>query len=406
MFTYRLFFVLLTPVLFIHIVWKAIQCRQWLYFKQRLGFSCPAKRNKVTWFHCASVGEVKTVLPLLEKLHQTQPEQHFVITSHTATSRELVVKSGQPWLSHMYLPLDWRSAIKRFLHAVKPERCILFETEIWPNLIDLCDKQRIPVTIINGRLSSKTMNQPAWLASAYRYSLPLIDNIYTRSEQDRERYIKLGADEKTTTTLGDLKLAGRKESDGKTQAVTRREYILVVSTHDDEEVQITRHCQALLEQTLFVIAPRHPHRSNTVAKQLHHMGLNIAIHSKRDAVKEDTHIYLIDSIGELDAWYPGAQSVVVGGSFVNTGGHNIIEPLAFDKAVVYGPNMQNFSDLNALVLEHEAAIQVDDYPQLAEQLTHWQKDSTAKNRIEQRAQVLVHQFESTLPAYVEVLTQR
>ena len=406
MFIYRSLIVLLSPLLLLHIVWKAAQCRQWQYFAQRLGMDYCDIPPGCLWFHCASVGEVKTILPLLDACHARAPELRFLVTSNTPTSREIILKHARDYIHHAYCPMDWRRCVRAFLNTTRPVRCYLIETELWPNLIDLCHSQTIPVVILNGRLSEKTLHSSDWMLRTYRHVLKQINSVYTRNPLDRERYIQLGANADKTRAIGDLKFAATTPSSVDKQQLTQRKYILVVSTHDDEETQIAKACQALLQDTLFVIAPRHPERGNSVAAQLHRLGLNIALHSKHDPIDDDTQVYILDTIGELDKWYGDALAVVMGGSFVNIGGHNIIEPLAHHRAVVYGPHMQNFAEIDEIVQVNEAAIQVASVDELAQLLQQWSSDNSKRQAMEQRAAQLMQQFENTLPAYVDIVTSK
>ena len=403
MFIYRSLIVLLTPLLLLHILWQAVRCKQWRYFAQRTGLDYCDIPPGCIWFHCASVGEVKTVLPLLEACHRQLPEQQFLITSNTATSREIVIKHNRDYLYHAYCPMDWRGSVRAFLNSTRPEAAYLIETELWPNLIDLCHNEGIAVTILNGRLSEKTLSSGSWMLHTYRHVLGMVEAVYTRNQLDRDRYIQLGAAADKTRAIGDLKFAVTTPATTGKQRLTRRDYVLVVSTHEDEEKQIASACRNLMQHTLFVIAPRHPERGNSIAAQLHRLGLNIAQHSRHDAIDDDTQVYLLDTIGELDSWYGDALVVVVGGSFVNIGGHNIIEPLAHHRAVIYGPHMHNFAELDEIVQVNEAGVKLGGANELAPQLQQWLHDRAARQVMEQRAARLMQQFENTLPAYVDIV---
>ena len=406
MFIYRGLLVLLAPILLIHIIWKALQCGQWQYFAQRIGIDFTSLKHNSIWFHCASVGEVKSIFPLLDELHNRLPAQHFLVTSNTATSRVIVNKYNKNWIEHAYCPVDWRSSINAFLKSVKPAQCYIIETELWPNMIDVCSQQQIPIAILNGRLSEKTMHSQNWMLRTYKQVLRHIQAVYTRTELDNKRYLQLGAKKETTKVVGDLKLAAVSVNNNDIQTLTKRDFVLIVSTHADEEKKILQACETLLGNVLFVIAPRHPERSGAIASQLHNMGLHIAIHSKHDAIADDTQIYILDTIGELDQWFGTAQAVVMGGSFENIGGHNIIEPMSYHRAVVYGPHMQNFADISDIALAADAAIQVESYSALQQQLANWLHNKSAQHEIEQRAAALISQFETTIPTYADIVTTR
>lgn len=406
MFIYRILLILLSPIIFLHVLFKAIQCRQWQYFSQRLGTGFTGIKQNQPWFHCASVGEVKALLPLLQELHTQLPATHFLITSNTATSREIIIQFNKNWIQHAYCPIDLRNTMRSFLLQTKPLQCNLIETELWPNMIELCHHHKIPIAIYNGRLSKKTTQSNRWMLAVYKHVLKYIDTIYARSEADRERYIKLGSGSQHTSTVGDLKLVTPNIDDITCQNLTQRDYMLAVSTHDPEEFEFMRACHGLLHEHLVVIAPRHPERGNTLAKQLRSINLRVAMHSKGDNITDNTQVYLLDTIGELDKWYGNATMVVMGGSFTNIGGHNILEPLNYHKAVVYGPHMHNFSELNDIVLSAQAAIQVTTYRQLQTQLQAWLDDAGKRQLVENNAKKMLSKFEHTIPAYADIFVSR
>ena len=414
MFIYRTLLILLSPLIILHVLWKALQCRQWHYLTQRLGFGFDNIQHNQPWFHCASVGEVKSLLPLLEELHRRLPTQTFFITSNTPTSKAIVQKFNKSWIQHAYCPVDWRNSMRIFLITTKPAQCNLIETELWPNMIELCNHNNIPVTIYNGRLSEKTTNSSRWMLKTYRHILKYVDATFTRSETDLARYTQLGSDSDHTFSIGDLKLAAKplnstnKQTDTQsiTQTITERDYVLVVSTHKPEELKIAQACQGIMARTLFVIAPRHPERSSIIASELQVLGLNIAVHSKNEPVTEATHIYLLDTIGELDLWYTGSLAVIMGGSFANIGGHNIIEPLSYFKPVLYGPHMQNFIELSDIALSANAAVQLTDYDELANHINKWVADESSRHAFTGNAKQLMTQFENTVPTYADIFISR
>lgn len=404
MLLYRIILLLLTPVIFLHLLWRALQCGEWRYFAQRIGLEYDDVPQAAVWVHCASVGEVKCVLPLLHTLHEQDPDIHFLITSNTATSRRIVLQQQADWITHLYCPIDWRLAVNSFLAHASPRCCYLFETELWPNLIDRCAERSIAVRIINGRISDNSMRRAGLLRHIYRKPLTSLSSIHTRNNSDRERFIALGADEITTSVSGDLKLAYSNSSTLPPQQFTTRDYILLVSTHEDEERRLTEQLSPLLDDHLLVIVPRHPERGSAVANQLHNMGLRIAMHSSHDAITAETDVYIIDAIGQLDAWFPNAAEVIMGGTFADIGGHNLIEPLSHGCAVVYGPSMHNFIEMNQLVLEHSAAIQVQSIEGVCDVLRGWREDSAAKQQLQSAAKELVSSLNSTLSDYTELLS--
>ena len=402
MLLYRTLLILLTPVIFIHLVVRSMRCGEWRYFSQRLGFGHQAAETGKLWLHCASVGEVRSALPLLEKLHSEDPELRVIVTSNTSTSRSILLQYGADWIEHHYCPIDWHLAVTRFLGNTRPRCCYLFETELWPNMIRASRRADIDVRIINGRISDKSMQRQGLLQKIYASAFTDIRSIHARSDADRDRFIALGADADSTSTAGDLKLA-RAMPMTHTDRRTERDYVLIVSTHEDEELQICRACRHMMSDHLFVIAPRHPERSANLSRQLQTEGFDTSLHSQTASVNEDTHIHIIDAIGLLDEWFPHATVVIMGGTFIDRGGHNLMEPLAFGRALLYGPSVHNFVEMNDIVRQQDAAMQVSGIGPLVDALQLWLQDESARLVYKHRARALSDSLSSTLDHYSELM---
>jgi 3-deoxy-D-manno-octulosonic-acid transferase len=341
MFIYRLLLTLLSPIILGHIVWLAISNRQIRYFWQRLGFKYSNLPKNSLWFHCASVGEVNTLLPLLKNIHNKNNQLNMLITTNTITGAKVVKQQNLDYLYHSYLPFDWCYAIRSFIAATRPASLYIMETEIWPNLFSLCDDNKIPLHIINARLSSKTTTANKWVKSLLKHSLSKVDAIYARSEENALAYQKLGASTDIIKNTGNLKFSTAIHSSQDSQnnkIPADRHYVLLASSHQDEEKKIYTIWSQLKRSELLVIAPRHPERCSSIVQQLE--SKNIAIRSKDQPITDTTEIFLLDTVGELKNYFTKAKFVIMGGSFVPVGGHNILEPAGFNKAIVTGPSME------------------------------------------------------------------
>lgn len=265
---YRLLIVILSPLIFAHLLWKSIRLKQPRFLLQRLGLKLQYIPQNCLWFHCASVGEVNTIVPLLHELHQRHPEQPFLITTNTSTGAQIVARQNLPWLHHAFLPMDWRLTTLNFIRQLQPSALYLVETELWPNLIVLCSDNGIAVNIINGRLSIKTTGANRWVRSVYQQALSQISHIYARSQTDQDNYLRLGAGREQVSILGNLKFIPPASINAASQIITQRDYMLVASSHHDEEYQIASVWIQLKRSELLVIAPRHPERREHIIKQL------------------------------------------------------------------------------------------------------------------------------------------
>jgi 3-deoxy-D-manno-octulosonic-acid transferase len=405
MFLYRLLNFLLIPLTFSYLCWKAFRHKQLRYLTQRLGVGLSAIPKNCLWLHCASVGEVNTALPLLHELHRRNPQQAFLITTNTPTGADIVIRQQQPYLFHAYLPFDWMLSVTLFVSTIKPKALYVLETELWPNLFSVCHTRKVPLIIINGRLSPKTTATYKWVRKVLGQLLLLTDHIYARSEADQDAFIKLGANRHKVSLIGNLKYSPP-SSHAIEKPQVSREYVVAASTHDDEELQILQCWLKLDRNELLVIAPRHPERRDEILKQLTGLTEMIAVRSRNDTTTETTKVYLLDTVGELNNWFAGARLVIMGGSFISRGGHNLLEPAHFGKAVIFGPSMENFYEETRLMLRKHAAVQVASVDRLCDQLQHFLSNEEALRSLENNVAEATAGFSHIVDDYADIISPR
>ena len=421
---YRLLTIILGPVLFGHIAWLSIKNKNRRYFWQRLGFNYSHITKECLWFHCASVGEVNTLLPLLKNLHNRDARLKILITTNTITGAKIVTQQSLDYLSHCYLPFDWWYSVNRFLSTVKPISLHVVETEIWPTLFTACYDKRIPIDIINARLSKKTTSANSWIKAILKYSLSKVSAIYSRSDDNTKAYKQLGAAADIVRTLGNLKfttLLHTSQSAIKNDLLIQREYVLLASTHQDEEIRFYKIWKKLKRDELLVIAPRHPERCDAIIKQLacknsNYKNIeyndidcnNIAVRNKTnnkqsDTITDQTEIFILNTVGELRGLFQQAKLVIMGGSFTPIGGHNILEPASFNKAIITGPHMENFDEELALMKNKQAIIQVKSYTELPNILSNVLDDDGYRKSLQEKTVELNHKVAAILQDYTKVI---
>ena len=341
MYKYNLFLYLLTPYLILKVIFNAIRRKSGITFiLQRLGLMRPKLNRETIWIHASSIGETKIALSLHAKLILTYPEALFFITTTTSSSKSLIIESEK--LKHYYLPLDWQITIKKFITLIKPKICIIVETEIWPNLINICKNNKIPITIINGRLSSKTLQTNKLIKNIYQLALPKINLIMCKSELEKENFINLGGSNLNIEVTGNIKFSQYSAVAAKDNIINKK-YVLAVSTQPDEERQIiVEWLKTHEKKVLLVIAPRHPERLGDILSDLPLDRVEIAIRSKNERIRNSTQIYIADTVGEIENLMEHCEFVFVGGSLVDHGGHNFLEAAAYGKSIIVGPYMNNF----------------------------------------------------------------
>ncbi|KAF0192004.1 MAG: 3-deoxy-D-manno-octulosonic-acid transferase [Gammaproteobacteria bacterium] len=382
---YRGLMLLLAPVLAGYTLWQGCKERNSRLVRQRLGLSVPQRTDRPLWLHMASVGEVNAARPLIAALRRDFPGVPMVVSTFTPTGAAAARRALPADIEHVFLPLDLGVTTARFLARVAPRCALVLETEIWPRLFYQCRRRDIPLVIVNGRLSSKTLDRPAWMRAIVGRALANVTAILARSADDAARFITLGAAAERVSELGNLKFAedGRVGDAG--PVALERRYVLAASTHADEELQLARAWRDAGAGYLLVIVPRHPGRAPAITARLRALGIDVAVRSKQDTVTQTTDVYLADTFGELAGFIAGAELVFVGGSLIPRGGQNLIEVARHGKVALFGPHMENFYDESRLLLEHNAAVQVETASQLLDKVTELLADPEERLAIGRRA---------------------
>ena len=329
------------------------------FVQQRLGFGYTHCEQAPIWFHAASLGEVNAIAPLLKRLKQDQPNTAILVT--TTTPSGAAAAANIDGIIQAYLPIDLPWGVYNFLKQYKPQHGVIAETELWPNLLVMAKRAGCPPTIINGRLSDKTLNKQ-WLYPLFKLCLQQCGMIFTRSHKDNNHFQQLGADKSQLLTVGNIKFAGQLHQADDYERLIDQPYILAASTHEDEEWQF---CHSLAASgKLIVIIPRHPERRDDILRSLNRLPLKIAVRSTDDAVDAQTQVYIADTIGEMMSFMAHAELVFMGGSLIPHGGQNMLEAARLGKAVICGPHTHNFIDEVAALKDIEALLEVQNTDEL------------------------------------------
>jgi 3-deoxy-D-manno-octulosonic-acid transferase len=382
---------------------------------ERRGISRDTRpHGPLVWVHGASVGEVLAAGSLIEKLRALNIR--ILLTSGTVTSAAIVAKRFPADIIHQYVPYDSPRYVARFLDHWRPSLALFIESDLWPNLILSSAARRLPMVLINGRMSQRSF--PRWrrVTTTISALLGRFDLCLAQSRVDAERFAALGS--RNVITTGNLKLdvAAPPADSAKLErlmAVTRgRPIIVAASTHSGEEdilLQAHRTLAGFFPSLLTVIVPRHPDRGEAVARSIGATGLHVALRSREELPIATTDIYIADTMGELGLFYRLAPIVFMGGSLVERGGQNPIEAVKLGASIVHGPHVFNFTDVYEALDGAGGARRADTQEALVNQLGQLLADPAARELSNTAAGRVVEQLggalERTLSALEPYLLQ-
>lgn len=365
---YRLLVSLLAPVLVAYTAWLALRHGDPRYLLQRLGLGRAPSAPGAIWVHAVSVGEVNAAAALVRRLAQRHAPRPIILSTGTPTGGAAARRTLAGIARQVHLPLDWRFGVRRFLAHLRPACLLVMETELWPNLYRECARAGVPIVLVNGRLSLRSLRDESWWRRLQHETLSHVRGVLARSQTDAETFIGLGMAPARVRTLGNLKFA---VTDARPAPIELgRPYVLAASTRPGEERPIVEQWRrAAHGARLLVLAPRHPRRLREIERALAPLGLRIAVRSRGEPATAETDVYLADTLGELRAFMAGAELVIMGGAFARFGGHNVLEPAQLGRAVVFGPHMDNFAHEAELLSTHDAALQLGSVHELGACLT-------------------------------------
>jgi 3-deoxy-D-manno-octulosonic-acid transferase len=343
----------------------------------------PRPHGPLVWVHGASVGEMLAVVPLIERINAR--DVSVLVTTGTVTSAALADQRLPAGVVHQFVPLDTPKFVNRFLDHWRPDVALFVESDLWPNLIIASSERKIPLVIVNGRVSERSFNRWRLAPGVIAALLDRFDLCLAQSLDNAQRFSRLGA--RRVTSTGNLKLdVPAPPADVATlnrfkALIGLRDVVAAASTHPGEETAIIaahRRLRAKIPALLTVIAPRHPARGESIAEIGKVAGLSVALRSRGELPRRDVDVYIADTMGELGLVYRIAPIVFVGGSLATHGGQNPIEAIRLGAAVLHGPCVWNFAEIySTLDKAHGAELVLDDEA-LTARLAAWLGDPAAR----------------------------
>jgi 3-deoxy-D-manno-octulosonic-acid transferase len=359
---YVLISYLAVPVVALILFWKGLGNRAyWQRFPERFGFGRTRVERPSIWVHAVSVGEVVAASSLVEALLRDHPDTPLVITTATPTGAARVTELFGDRVLHSYAPYDSPGSVRRFFRRMRPRLVIVMETELWPNMYAECGRQGVPLVLANARISPRSVGRYRRFSGLFRAALAHGIVVATQSEQDAGRFRLIGANPANVVVTGNLKAdlvlpraqveAGRAF---RAEHAASRPVWIAASTHEGEEAAVLEaHAivTARLPDALLLLVPRHPDRFNSVAEEVAGRHAAFGRRTLGQGPRAEEPVYLVDTLGELPMFYAAADVAFVGGSLVQVGGHNLLEPAALSLPVLAGPHNFNAEDIASLLVE-------------------------------------------------------
>ncbi len=384
------------------------------YWRERLGilpreFQQSAGTERSIWVHAVSVGETLAVVGLVRELQRRHPQRKVFVSHVTPAGRETGEARLPNVTGRFYLPLDWSFAVRRPLRQLRPGLLLIAETELWPNLLRAAHAFGSRIVLVNARLSDTSFKGYRLLKPFMRRVLQNIDCIFAQTPADADRFRQLGAPSERVLLAGNLKFDGAPpqlgDLPGRLQRAVRGSQrgpvLIAASTMPAEEPLLLQAWQEIRNRfpgALLILAPRHPERFEQVAQLLSDERRSFVRRTALETADEElvpqlgsAEILLLNTIGELAALFEAADLAFIGGSLVPTGGHNLLEPAFWSKAIIFGPHMQNFSDAAERFLRADAAVRVKNPAELARVAIGLFEDVARRNELGARAKQVLQE---------------
>jgi 3-deoxy-D-manno-octulosonic-acid transferase len=384
-----------------------------LHLGERFGFYRQGRAQPFIWVHAVSVGETRAAEPLVDALLQAYPLHAILLTHMTptgrATGQSLFGKHGAR-VVQSYLPYDTGWMVGRFLRYFRPHICILMETEVWPNVMAQCTKHRVPVALVNARLSERSLKKAQRLSALMIDAAHAMTIVAAQTQDDAERLSSLGAPHVHVTGSVKFDVTPPEHAVEKGRImraqIGSRPVLLCASTREGEESLILDAWQAAsASDALLLLVPRHPQRFNEVAQMVQERGLSLIRRSAMgDApVSGDTRVLLGDSMGEMFAYYTACDLAFIGGSLMPLGGQNLIEAFAVGKPVLIGQHTFNFAEVSDDAVVAGAALRVTDAMEMVRVTQRLLSANAERGAMGQKALAFARQHRGATARTLELL---
>ena len=361
-------------------------------FKEKFGFYTKKKiKGKLIWFHGASVGEILSIIPLIESLEKNKEINQILITSNTLSSSKILSNLKLTKTIHQFFPIDTNYHTQKFLKYWKPSVAVFIDSEIWPNMITNIKKTSISLILMNARITDKSFKK--WkLFKSYAKKIFVNFDICLSSSHKSKKYLKsLGA--KNIKHVGNLKFTQSEknitflDNDLKKFFLSKRIWC-ASSTHSTEEficANVHKKLKVKYKNLLTIIIPRHIHRTEEIVNEMKKLNLNVHLHNSKNKIDKDTDIYLVNSFGQTKSFFKVCKTIFLGGSMIKHGGQNPLEAARFGCKILHGPNVWNFDEIYNLLKKNKVSRKIINSNQLSlnvdKMLNNKNKHRSLENKI-------------------------
>ena len=374
LFFYRLainFIFLISPIIIIYRIFKKKEDPK--RFLEKIGkFNKKNTNNNLIWFHGSSVGEILSIIPLIEKLEKRKNIKKILITSNTLSSAKIIKKLKLKKTFHQFFPLDAEFLVEKFLNHWKPKAAFFIDSEIWPNMIIKIKEKDIPLILLNARITKKSFQKWSGVLPFSKKIFNEFDLCLSQSNKTCNYLKILGA--KNIKKIGNLKFSQsnsklKNKSNSKIKKIFKKKKIIfsAISTHKGEELfcgKVHANLKKKYENIISIIIPRHIHRAHEIKQELNSNGLNVHLHTSKRQINSDTDIYLVDTFGETKSFLKLSKIAFMGKSIYAYGGQNPIEAARLGNRIIHGPNIENFIEVYNFLGKQRISTKITSYKSL------------------------------------------
>jgi len=390
LFLYRLLINLIIFFSPIIIIFRLIKKKEHLIrFKEKLCFFSKKRGSgKLIWFHGSSVGEILSIIPILENLEKDKSINKILLTTSTLSSSNILKKFRFKKTIHQFFPIDSNYFSKKFLDYWKPNTIFFIESEIWPNFLINIKKKKIPLILLNARITKKTFKRWKKISMFSKQVFECFHQALAQNKETKKYLNKLGV--KKVNLLGNLKFTETKIKNKQNLNKNLKIFFkfkkiwCASSTHDNEEIMSAIAHKTLkknFKNLVTIIIPRHINRVDKIIKEIEDLGLITHLHSSKNKIKKNTEIYIVDTYGETEKFFNICKTIFVGGSLVKHGGQNPLEPARLGCKIIHGPSVNNFNEIYSLLDNNKIAVKVNNLNQFISKIRIIMKKNVSSEKL-------------------------